>query len=147
VKTKTRSNDEKAFCFTCGDVVSDINIAAEIAFHQAYGRLATVTDVQPPGRSGALQITGHEVKGFTERTRGDGGLINCSFFVLSPRCIDRIADDQSSLEGEPLVGLAADGELMAFEHDGFAVPMDASREKNLLEELWQSRKAPWMVRT
>jgi glucose-1-phosphate cytidylyltransferase len=137
--------DEEAFCFTYGDGVSDIDITAEIAFHKAHGKLATVSAVQPPGRYGALQITGHEVKGFTEKPRGDGGLINGGFFVLSPRCIDRIADDQSSWEGEPLVGLAADGELMAFEHDGFWQPMDTLREKNLLEELWQSGKAPWKV--
>jgi glucose-1-phosphate cytidylyltransferase len=136
---------EEAFCFTYGDGVSDIDITAEIAFHKAHGKLATVTAVQPPGRYGALQIAGHEVKGFTEKPRGDGGLINGGFFVLSPRCIDRIADDQSSWEGEPLVGLAADGELMAFEHDGFWQPMDTLREKNLLEELWQSGKAPWKV--
>jgi len=137
--------DEEAFCFTYGDGVSDIDITAEIALHKAHGKLATVTAVQPPGRYGALQITGHEVKGFTEKPRGDGGLINGGFFVLSPRCIDRIADDQSSWEGEPLAGLAADGELMAFEHDGFWQPMDTLREKNLLEELWQSGKAPWKV--
>jgi len=137
--------DEEAFCFTYGDGVSDIDITAEIAFHKAHGKLATVAAVQPPGRYGALQITGHEVKGFTEKPRGDGGLINGGFFVLSPRCIDRIADDQSSWEGESLVGLAADGELMAFEHDGFWQPMDTLREKNLLEELWQSGKAPWKV--
>ena len=137
--------DEEAFCFTYGDGVSDIDITAEIAFHKAHGKLATVTAVQPPGRYGALQITGHEVKGFTEKPRGDGGLINGGFFVLSPRCIDRIADDQSSWEGEPLVGLAADGELMAFEHDGFWQPMDTLRDKTHLEELWQSGKAPWKV--
>ena len=137
--------DEEAFCFTYGDGVSDIDITAEIAFHKAHGKLATVTAVQPPGRYGALQITGHEVKGFTEKPRGDGGLINSGFFVLSPRCIDRIDGDQSSWEGEPLAGLAADGELMAFEHNGFWQPMDTLREKNLLEELGQSGKAPWKV--
>ena len=139
--------DEEAFCFTYGDGVSDIDITAEIAFHKAHGKLATVTAVQPPGRYGALQIIGHEVKGFTEKPRGDGGLINGGFFVLSPRCIDRIADDQSSWEGEPLAGLAADGQLMAFEHDGFWQPMDTLRDKNHLEELWQSGKAPWKVWT
>jgi len=137
--------DEEAFCFTYGDGVSDIDITAEIAFHKAHGKLATVAAVQPPGRYGALQITGHEVKGFTEKPRGDGGLINGGFFVLSPRCIDRIADDQSSWEGEPLAGLAADGELMAFEPDGFWQPMDTLRDKTHLEELWQSGKAPWKV--
>jgi glucose-1-phosphate cytidylyltransferase len=137
--------DEEAFCFTYGDGVSDINITAEIAFHKNHGKLATVTAVQPPGRYGALQISGHTVNGFTEKPRGDGGLINGGFFVLSPRCIDRIAGDQSSWEGEPLAGLAADGELMAFEHNGFWQPMDTLREKNLLEELWLAGKAPWKV--
>jgi len=138
-------NSEEAFCFTYGDGVSDINITAEIAFHKTHGKLATVTAVQPPGRYGALQIRGHTVNGFTEKPRGDGGLINGGFFVLSPRCIDRIDGDQSSWEGEPLVGLAADGELMAFEHSGFWQPMDTLRDKTHLEELWQSGKAPWKV--
>jgi len=137
--------DDDAFCFTYGDGVSDVDITAEIAFHRAHGKLATVTAVQPPGRYGALEIASGAVKGFTEKPRGDGGLINGGFFVLSPRCIERIADDQSSWEGEPLTGLAADGQLMAFEHAGFWQPMDTLREKNLLEELWQMGKAPWKV--
>ncbi len=137
--------DEEAFCFTYGDGVSDINITAEIAFHKSHGKLATVTAVQPPGRYGALQISGHTVNGFTEKPRGDGGLINGGFFVLSPRCIDRIDGDQSSWEGEPLAGLAADGQLMSFEHNGFWQPMDTLRDKNLLEELWLAGKAPWKV--
>ena len=136
---------EEAFCFTYGDGVSDIDISAEIAFHKSHGKLATVTAVQPPGRYGALQIVGSEVKGFFEKPRGDGGLINGGFFVLSPRCIDRIIDDQSSWEGEPLARLAEDGQLMAFEHSGFWQPMDTLRDKNLLEELWQLGKAPWKV--
>jgi len=137
--------DDDAFCFTYGDGVSDVDITAEIAFHRAHGKLATVTAVQPPGRYGALEIASGAVTGFTEKPRGDGGLINGGFFVLSPRCIERIADDQSSWEGEPLTGLAADGQLMAFEHAGFWQPMDTLREKNLLEELWQMGKAPWKV--
>ena len=136
---------EEDFCFTYGDGVSDINITAEIAFHKSHGKLATVTAVLPPGRYGALQISGATIKGFTEKPRGDGGLINGGFFVLSPRCLERIDGDQSSWEGEPLSGLAADGELMAFEHSGFWQPMDTLREKNLLEELWLSGKAPWKV--
>lgn len=136
---------EDAFCFTYGDGVSDIDITAEIAFHKLHGKLATVTAVQPPGRYGALQIAGSEVIGFTEKPRGDGGLINGGFFVLSPGCIDRISDDQSSWEGEPLAGLAQDGQLMAFEHSGFWHPMDTLRDKNYLEELWQTGKAPWKV--
>ena len=136
---------EDAFCFTYGDGVSDIDITAEIAFHKLHGKLATVTAVQPPGRYGALQIAGSEVIGFTEKPRGDGGLINGGFFVLSPGCIDRIYDDQSSWEGEPLAGLAQDRQLMAFEHSGFWHPMDTLRDKNYLEELWQTGKAPWKV--
>ena len=136
---------EESFCFTYGDGVSDIDITAEIAFHKHHGKLATVTAVQPPGRYGALQIGDQQVKGFTEKPRGDGGLINGGFFVLSPRCLDKIDGDQSSWEGEPLTGLAAAGELMAFEHTGFWQPMDTLRDKNLLEELWQAGSAPWKV--
>jgi glucose-1-phosphate cytidylyltransferase len=144
-RVATYLKDEEEFCFTYGDGVSDINITAEIAFHKSHGKLATVTAVLPPGRYGALQISGATIKGFTEKPRGDGGLINGGFFVLSPRCLERIDGDQSSWEGEPLSGLAADGELMAFEHSGFWQPMDTLREKNLLEELWLSGKAPWKV--
>ena len=135
--------NEDAFCFTYGDGVADVNVAATIAFHRSHGKLATVTAVQPPGRYGALQLSQRQVMGFTEKPRGDGGLINGGFFVLSPRCLERIAGDASSWEGEPLAGLAADGELMAFPHSGFWQPMDTLREKNLLEELWQSGRAPW----
>ena len=135
--------DESAFCFTYGDGVSDVDIGASIRFHQAHGRLATVTAVQPPGRYGALQMAGARVTGFTEKPRGDGGLINGGFFVLSPRVIERIADDGTAWEVGPMGSLADDGELMAFEHAGFWQPMDTLREKNLLEELWQSGRAPW----
>ena len=135
--------DEEAFCFTYGDGVADVDIAATIRFHKAHGKLATVTAVQPPGRYGALQMQGPQVTGFSEKPRGDGGLINGGFFVLSPRCLERIAGDRTSWEAEPLTGLAADGELMAFAHTGFWQPMDTLREKNLLEELWQSGRAPW----
>jgi glucose-1-phosphate cytidylyltransferase len=137
--------DEEAFCFTYGDGVADVDISAAIAFHLSHHKLATVTAVQPPGRYGALAIDGNRVQGFTEKPRGDGGLINGGFFVLSPGCIDRITGDTTSWELEPLTGLAADGQLMAFEHDGFWQPMDTLREKNLLEDLWQSGLAPWKV--
>jgi glucose-1-phosphate cytidylyltransferase len=136
-------NDEEAFCFTYGDGVADVDIGATIAFHKAHGKLATVTAVQPPGRYGALQMQGDLVAGFTEKPRGDGGLINGGYFVLSPRCLERIAGDSTSWEAEPLAGLARDGELMAFAHTGFWQPMDTLREKNMLEELWQSGRAPW----
>lgn len=136
---------DEAFCFTYGDGVADVNIAEAIRFHKGHGKLATVTAVQPPGRYGALQMQGAQVAGFTEKPRGDGGLINGGFFVLSPRCIPRIAGDATSWEVEPLGGLASDGELMAYEHHGFWQPMDTLREKTLLETLWASGKAPWKV--
>ncbi|MFT3848116.1 MAG: glucose-1-phosphate cytidylyltransferase [Propionivibrio sp.] len=134
---------EEAFCFTYGDGVSDLDIRASIEFHRQHGKLATVTAVLPPGRYGALERSGNQVTGFVEKPRGDGGLINGGFFVLSPKCLDLIAGDQTSWEGAPLTELAAMGEMMAFEHYGFWQPMDTLREKNLLEELWASGKAPW----
>lgn len=137
--------DEDAFCFTYGDGVSDIDITSEIAFHRQHGKLATVAAVQPPGRYGAIQLEGHRVAGFTEKPRGDGGLINGGFFVLSPRCLELIEGDASSWESAPINRLAAMGELMAFEHTGFWQPMDTLRDKNHLEELWANSKAPWKV--
>lgn len=137
--------DEEAFCFTYGDGVADVDIARAIAFHNQHGKLATVTAVAPPGRFGALQLNGEQVVGFSEKPRGDGGLINGGFFVLSPKCIDFIEGDQSSWEGEPLVRLATSQQLMVFQHDGFWQPMDTLREKNMLEDLWASGKAPWKV--
>jgi glucose-1-phosphate cytidylyltransferase len=134
---------EEAFCFTYGDGVSDLDISAKIAFHHKHGKLATVTAVQPPGRYGALEMEGSAVSGFTEKPRGDGGLINGGFFILSPKCIDLIAGDKTSWESGPLNILAEQGELMAFEHKGFWQPMDTLRDKNLLEDLWNSGKAPW----
>lgn len=135
--------NETEFCFTYGDGVSDVDISASIAFHRHHGKLATVTAVQPPGRYGALSLTGNSVNGFIEKPRGDGGLINGGFFVLSPSCVDYIADDRTSWEAEPIVKLASDGQLMAFNHAGFWQPMDTLREKNMLEDLWASGKAPW----
>ena len=136
---------EEAFCFTYGDGVSDVDIRASIEFHRKHGKLATVTAVKPPGRYGALERTGGQVTGFVEKPRGDGGLINGGFFVLSPRCFDYIAGDQMAWESAPLTRLAETGELMAFEHLGFWQPMDTLREKNLLEELWATGKAPWKI--
>ena len=137
--------DEEAFCFTYGDGVSNVDISREIAFHKQHGKWATITAVQPPGRYGALQLDGSRVAGFTEKPRGDGGLINGGFFVLSPRCLDLIADDQTSWEGEPMSRLAEAGQLVAFAHEGFWQPMDTLRDKTHLEELWLSGKAPWKV--
>lgn len=137
--------DEEAFCFTYGDGLADLDIAAEVAFHRSHGRLATVTAVQPPGRYGALRMDGGRVAGFTEKPRGDGGLINGGFFVLSPRCIELIEGDNTSWEGKPLVQLAEMGQLMAFEHHGFWQAMDTLRDKNQLEQLWASGNAPWKI--
>ncbi len=136
-------SSEDHFCFTYGDGVADIDIRALIAFHRGHGRKATVTAVRPPGRYGALMTDGDAVRGFAEKPPGDGGLINGGFFVLHPSVIDYIADDATPWEAAPMERLAGDGELMAYTHEGFWQPMDTLREKNLLEELWASGKAPW----
>ncbi len=135
--------DEKAFCLTYGDGVSDIDISSLINFHFEHGRLATVTAVQPPGRYGTLDIDNSTVHGFKEKPKGDGAWINGGFFVLSPKCIDYIDGDQSSWEGEPLIEIAQSGNLKAYKHEGFWQPMDTLRDKNQLEEIWASKKAPW----
>lgn len=135
--------DDPAFCFTYGDGVSDLNIRALVDFHQAHGKLATVTSVQPPGRYGALERSGDQVLGFTEKPRGDGGWINGGFFVLSPKVLGYIDGDHVSWEAAPLERLAKEGQLHAFEHGGFWQPMDTLRDKNHLEQLWQSGEAPW----
>ncbi|MDP2834785.1 MAG: glucose-1-phosphate cytidylyltransferase [Pseudomonadota bacterium] len=137
--------NEEAFCFTYGDGVADIDIGAEIAFHKQHGKWATIAAVQPPGRYGALRMEDAKVTGFSEKPRGDGGLINGGFFVISPLCIALIDGDRCSWEGEPLTRLAENDQLMAFQHDGFWQPMDTLREKNMLEALWASGKAPWKV--
>ena len=134
---------ERDFCFTYGDGVADIDIAQEIAFHRSHGRLATLAAVQPPGRYGALQVASDTVTGFAEKPRGDGGRINGGFFVLSPGVLDLIDGDHTAWEGQPLERLAHTGQLMAFAHDGFWQPMDTLRDKNHLEELWQTGRAPW----
>ncbi|MFC0135688.1 glucose-1-phosphate cytidylyltransferase [Massilia eurypsychrophila] len=135
------------FCFTYGDGLADIDITREIAFHKAHGRLATVAAVQPPGRYGALLRQGDKVTGFQEKPRGDGGWINGGFFVLQPEVVGYIDSDATSWELEPMAALAADRQMMAFEHAGFWQPMDTLREKNQLEDMWQSGQAPWKVWT
>lgn len=135
--------DEDAFCFTYGDGVGDINITETIRFHRQHGKKATLTATYPPGRFGALAIEKGMVKNFKEKPKGDGGLINGGFFVLSPSVLDYIESDNSIWEQQPLNKLAAEGELMAYEHDGFWQPMDTLRDKVYLEELWQSGEAPW----
>jgi len=137
--------DEEVFFFTYGDGLADVDISALLKFHNAHGKLATVTAVTPPGRYGALYLDGSDVKGFLEKPQGQGGYINGGFFVLSPKVLDLIEGDESSWEGAPLEQLAHDGQLAAFPHDGFWQPMDTLREKNHLEQLWASGAAPWKV--
>ena len=137
--------DESEFCLTYGDGVSNVNITKLINFHREQKVKATLTATIPPGRFGALDMSGHKVNNFREKPKGDGAMINGGFFVLSPEVINYIADDQVVWEGEPLEKLAGEGELAAFHHDGFWQPMDTLRDKIHLEELWQSGQAPWKV--
>jgi len=135
--------DEDAFCFTYGDGVGDIDIKSAINFHKAHGKEATLTATYPPGRFGALDISGGAVQNFKEKPKGDGAMINGGFFVLSPKVLERITGDDCVWEQQPLMGLAEDNQLMAYEHHGFWQPMDTLRDKVHLEELWQLGKAPW----
>ena len=135
--------DEDAFCLTYGDGIGDIDITASLDFHRRHGKAATVTATFPPGRFGALDIRDNQVRSFQEKPRGDGAMINGGFFVLSPRVLDYLQDDDTIWEQEPLQRLAAEGELMAWQHPGFWQPMDTLRDKTYLEELWASGSAPW----
>jgi glucose-1-phosphate cytidylyltransferase len=137
--------DEEVFCLTYGDGLSDVNITELLAFHKSKNVLATLTATIPPGRFGALELKGGQVKTFMEKPKGDGAMINGGFFVLSPLVIDYIGDDQTIWEREPLESLARDGQLAAFQHQGFWQPMDTLRDKFHLEELWKTGQAPWKV--
>ncbi len=136
---------DDAFCLTYGDGVGDVDIAAAIALHQNEGRLATVTAVQPPGRFGALRLNESLVTGFQEKPEGDGGWINGGFFILSPEVGEYINDDMTIWEREPMQRLAIENQLTAYFHRGFWHPMDTLRDKNYLNELWYSNKAPWKI--
>jgi len=133
------------FCFTYGDGVSDINIRQSIEFHKSHGKLSTITAVQPPGRYGALKMNGTKVEAFMEKPKGDGGVINGGFFVLSPKVVEYIKEDATIWEKEPMEKLASQGQMQAFVHEGFWQPMDTLRDKKHLEELWNTGKAPWKV--
>ena len=137
--------NEDAFCMTYGDGVGDVNITELIAFHESKGTLATLTATLPPGRFGALQVEDGKVLSVKEKPQGDGASINGGYFVLSPSVIDLVPDDQTIWERGPLEALAEKGELASYAHTGFWQPMDTLREKNYLEELWQSGNAPWKV--
>lgn len=138
---------DETFCLTYGDGVCDVDITAEIAFHRESEELATMLAVQPPGRFGALVLGADETRihRFQEKPDGDGAWINGGYFVLEPEAIDFVEDDGTVWEQEPLRELAHRGELNAFKHTGFWQPMDTLRDKNLLDELWASGRAPWKV--
>lgn len=133
------------FCMTYGDGVGSVDLTALLQFHQSHGKLATMTAVQPPGRFGALQLNGNQIQSFVEKPQGDGGWINGGFFVLNPKVLEQISSDATLWEQEPLQNLAKQGELQAFFHSGFWQPMDTLRDKNHLESLWASGKAPWKM--
>lgn len=143
-KVRSYLGDED-FCFTYGDGLCDVNINDLIAFHRSSGVLATLTASQMHGRFGALNINGQMVEKFEEKPRGDRGWINGGFFVLSPRVIEYIASDDTFWEKEPMEHLAEEGQLTAYQHDGFWHPMDSLKDKNDLEAMWNSGLAPWKV--
>lgn len=135
----------ETFMATYGDGLADISIPDLLSFHKSHGKIATLTAVRPPARFGGLRIEGGRVAEFVEKPQSGEGWINGGFFVLEPQIFDYIASDETSFEWEPMQKLASDGQLMAYQHDGFFQPMDTIRERNILEELWASGKAPWKV--
>jgi glucose-1-phosphate cytidylyltransferase len=136
---------DEDFCFTYGDGVADVDVPASIRYHRSQGTLATVTCVQPPGRFGALDMAQGKIVGFKEKPQGDGTSINGGFFILSPRVLSYIENDDTRWELEPLERLAREGQLSAYQHEGFWQPMDTLRDRVMLEELWATGKAPWKI--
>ena len=137
--------NDAAFLLTYGDGLADLDVNRLVEFHRQQGRLATVTAVQPPGRFGALDLDEARVRHFMEKPQGDGGWISGGFFVVAPRALDAIEGDGTVWEREPLEGLAREGQLSAFQHPGFFQPLDTLRDKRLLDQLWESGRAPWKV--
>jgi glucose-1-phosphate cytidylyltransferase len=138
-------DDAETFCMTYGDGVANVDLAKLVAFHKTQGRLATLTAVIPPGRYGAVDLDGDDVRGLVEKPLRSEGYISGGFFVLEPAVLDRINDDLTAFEHEPLESLARDRQLAAYRHPGFWQPMDTLRDKNHLEALWQSGEAPWKL--
>jgi glucose-1-phosphate cytidylyltransferase len=134
---------DETFCFTYGDGISNVNISKLIEFHKNNKTIATVTAVQPPGRFGTLDISGDKITNFKEKPAGDGNWINGGFFVLEPTVFDYLKNDTTIWEREPLERLAKENQLSAFKHDGFWQPLDTLRDKNYLDDLWNSDKAFW----
>ncbi len=137
--------DDETFCFTYGDGLSDVNISKLITFHRNKKTLATVTAVQQPGRYGTIHFEGENVLGFKEKPSGDGGWINGGYFVLEPSVLDYIKDDSTIWEHGPLERLSREGQLSAYKHTGFWSAIDTLRDKNHLEELWNSKRANWKI--
>ena len=145
LKRVRRYVGDEPFCMTYGDGLGSVDITSLVAFHRTEGRLATVTAVQPPGRFGSLGVEGTRVIDFHEKPAGDGAWISGGFFVLQPEVFDLIDGDATYWEREPMRRLARDGQLAAYFHEGFWMPMDTMREKNQLEQMWAQGAAPWKV--
>jgi glucose-1-phosphate cytidylyltransferase len=147
LRIRPHLNENESFCMTYGDGLSDVNISELISFHKRSGKLATLTAVRSPGRFGVLALSDGEdniISSFNEKIEGEVSLINGGFFVLEPAALDYVKDgDSSTWEKEPLMNLAADGQLTAFRHFGFWQPMDTLRDKHVLENFWKSGAAPW----
>lgn len=136
---------EDTFGLTYGDRLADLNLRACAAFHRAHGRLATLTAIIPPGRYGAVDLEGDQVLRFVEKPSGDQGYVNGGFFILNRAVIDRIEGDTTSWEAGSLPLLVRDNELRAYRHRGFWHAMDTLRDRNHLEDLWRSGRAPWKI--
>jgi len=146
IKRVARYLDGETFMLTYGDGVADVNIVDLLAYHHAHGKQATVTSIQPAGRFGALDLDStNQVQGFQEKPKGDGSWVNGGFFILEPGVLDRIGDDSTVFEKEPMESLARDRQLVAYKHHGFWQPMDTLRDKNHLEDLWGGGQAPWKL--
>jgi glucose-1-phosphate cytidylyltransferase len=146
LKRVARYLDEHDFCFTYGDGLANVDIAALIEFHRSHGRLGTVTAVRPPSRFGVIEAAAEgRIERFREKPRGEGGWINGGFFVLSRKVLDYIDGDATAWEAEPMTRLAEEGQLVSFQHDGFWYAMDTVRDRMQLEEMWDGGRAPWRV--
>lgn len=145
IKKAQKFVGNEPFMLTYGDGVADINIEALLKFHSLHGKAMTMTSAQPDGRFGALDLTdSNQVNAFKEKPKGDGGWVNAGFFVCEPEVFDYIADgDEIVFEQEPLSRLATDGQIYTYKHEGFWKPMDSLKDKNDLNKLWDTYKAPW----
>jgi glucose-1-phosphate cytidylyltransferase len=137
--------DDDVFCMTYGDGVADVNITELVKFHRDHGKKVTLTSVQPIARFGNLGLNGTEIHSFHEKPDQEGGWVNGGFFVLSPKALEAVTDDQQMFEREPIERLVAEREVHAFAHRGFWQAMDTLRDKQYLEGLWSTGRAPWKI--